>query len=359
MSYNRIATCRAYTDWISKSLASGWITSSQITTVRTDSGTFALDSGNIMDLFDFKPQRYVVVPKEHKEFYIQLDTEVSNDLIGESNFLAIMGHNLHSADALFKVQISDQDDMSGDTETVSDADYSGHDKLINAAADGSANEWIDPADNGWTLFTWTDDTSAGNNRYLRITFREDNDAGTNFDADIHLGAILYGEYFSWPTAAQVDAKVGAEYDGTTIQKAMGGSEYANSTHFGGPMWAYTPWMFNYTSTTNIGVTSGNPYYYDNSIGRRSLALNFNYVADTDLFPENVFSDDTSKNIDSADIRTQFYNRILGRHNPVLFSINESSTDESDYGIYRLQNDLVANQIASRTWNFNLNLREAW
>jgi hypothetical protein len=340
-------------------MALGWNTSAQITTVRTDGGTFALEDGHLMDLFDLKPQRYIKIPKETKEFYIQYDTEMGTEELGESNFFAIMGHNLHSADVLFKVNTSDAVDFSSGVSTVSDADQTGHTKLINAAADGSHNEYIDPVGNGWTLFTWTDNTSAANNRYVRITFSEDLASGTNFAADLYLGGICYGEYYDWPVAAQVTAQTGLEFDGTKVLSSSGGSEYSNSTHFGGPMVSKTPWMMNYGSTTNIGSTSANPYYFYNPVGRRNLSLDFNYTADTDLFPSNQFSATTSLNYDSADIVTQFYSRILGPHNPVLFSIDSSSVTESDYGFYRLQNDLSATQIASRTWNFNLQLREAW
>lgn len=359
MSYNRINTCRAYTCQIARRMALGWNTSAQITTVRTDAGTFALDEGHLMDLFDLKPQKYIKIPKETKEFYIQYDTEIGTEELGESNFFAIMGHNLRTADVVFKVQTCDAVDFSSGVADVSDADYTGHTKLINAAAHGSSNQWINPASNGWTLFTWTDNTSAANNRYVRITFSEDLASGTVFADDLYLGGICYGEYFDWPVAAQVSAQTGLEFDGTTVMSSSGGSEYSNSTHFGGPMMSATPWMMNYESDTNIGSTVANPYYFWNPVGRRNLSLDFNYTADTDLFPENRTSTVTSESYDSADIVTQFYSRILGPHNPVLFSIDNSSTNESDYGFYRLQNDLSATQIASRTWNFNLQLREAW
>lgn len=359
MSYNRISTCRAYTCQIARRMALGWNTSAQITTVRTDGGTFALEEGHLMDLFDLKPQRYIKIPKETKEFYIQYDTQMGTEELGESNFFAIMGHNLHKADVVFQVQTSDEVDFSSGVVAVSDADYTGHTKLINAAAHGSSNEWINPAGNGWTLFTWTDNSSAANNRYMRIYFREDIASGTNFVEDLYLGGICYGEYFDWPVAAQVSAQTGLEFDGTKVLSSSGGSEYSNSTHFGGPMMSHTPWMFNYASSTNIGSTSSNPYYFNQPVGRRNLSLDFNYAADTDLFPLNRFSTTVALNYDSSDIISQFYSRILGPHNPVLFSIDNASTNESDYGFYRLQNDLSATQIASRTWNLNLQLREAW
>tara|TARA_Y100001963_G_C6734116_1_gene425439 strand:+ start:78 stop:1103 length:1026 start_codon:yes stop_codon:yes gene_type:complete len=341
-------------------MALGWNTSSQITTARTDGGTFTLVSGNLMDLFDHKPQRFVSISSANKEFYIQYDSEIANETLGEANFFAIFGHNLRTADVIFKVQTSDQSDFSGTVATVSASTYSGHTKVINAQLYGLEDTvHVQAPDNGWTLFTYTDSgDGTQDNRYTRITFRHNGGAGNAFTENLNIGSIMFGKMISFP-AVQVDSEIAFDYDGTNVQESIGGSQYSNTTAFGPPAWSHTPWLFNYTADTNIGSTSSNPYQFYNPVGRRSLNLNFNYVADSTLFPENIFSDDESKNYDSSDLVTQFYTRMLGKHNPVLFSINTSSPDESDFGIYRLQNNLVAKQIASRTFNFNLKLREAW
>ena len=64
---------------------------------------------HILDLFDLKAHRYVVIPKTTKEFYLFQNTGYSTESLGESNFIAILGHNMHTANVNFKVEISDSD----------------------------------------------------------------------------------------------------------------------------------------------------------------------------------------------------------------------------------------------------------
>ncbi|MAK37719.1 MAG: hypothetical protein CMC15_16285 [Flavobacteriaceae bacterium] len=367
MSYNQIATPRAYTCYMQRMLANGWRESSHITAVRTDGATFSLTQGNLMDLFDMKPQRYIQIPAATDEFYIQIDTGMGTEAFGESNFIAIMGHNFALADCEFKVEVSDNSTFTGTlsdgssaVSIVSDDDYSGHTKLINAAASGTNDEYINAAGNGWSLFTYNDSATTGN-RYARITFRNPAGATTAFDTDVYIGAILYGEYHDFNTPVSIGAEYSKEFDGTQISTSVGGSEYANTTNFGAPMWAASPWMMNFDSTSvNTGATtSGRPYYFYDAVGRRNLSLDFNHALDTDLFPVNEYSSNTDENYDSADETTQFFNRILGKHAPVLFSIDNTSTNENDYGLYRLVNDFRAKQIATSRFNYKVNLRESW
>ena len=358
MSYNRIRTPRAYIDKISLNLSNGWNDAADFTTVRTDGNTFLLEHGHILDLFDLKPHRYIKIPKETQEFYIQFNTGFYSELSGESNFLAIMGHNMHSADVNFKVQISDSTTMSGVVASVSDDDYNGHTKLINADADGADDSYISPQANGYSLFTWTDSgDSTQDNRILRMTFRKDNSATTDFDDDLYIGAILYGEYLDFPANADVGYSIVYDYDESTRNRAIGGSDYSTITHYGSPMWPYTMSNQVYTSTTNIGSTSANPYYYLNRPGRKKISMNFSNVADTNMFAQHETSSDSY--LDSDVFHSGLYHRLAGSHLPFLFGYDNTSTHSSDYGLYRLTNSLNAKQVAANTFNFKMDLTEAW
>jgi len=113
MGYNRIATPRAFVDLISYNLAHGWSALANITALQDDDTTdVTFDTGSIIDMFDMKPSNHVVIDKENQQFYIQYDTEFSNDSLAESSFLAILNHNLHTANAVVTVET---DDDSGDT----------------------------------------------------------------------------------------------------------------------------------------------------------------------------------------------------------------------------------------------------
>lgn len=359
--YNRIATPKVYPCDLARHLQSGWNTIADNYSVVTSSGNaFAPSVGTLADLFDLRPQRYVKIPAATKQFYIQINTGLSTDTLAESSYIAILGHNLHAAGAKVKVITADNSGFTTNKTTVSAANYAGHTKLINAVVDGSDAAWINPTSNGWSLFEWTDDSSTNNNQYLRITIGHEDGVSTDFDTDLYIGAIMYGEALLWPTPASVNATYQESYDGIKQHSSISGSTFSTAAFHGPPMWAFTPWMRNNASTTNIGATSSSPYHFYQPIGRKSLELEFDHIADTNLFAENQYNTSSlSQSYDSGDIKTQFYDRVLGSHLPFLFSISNGSTNESDYGIYRNTQDFQATQIAAQRWKHKLSLEESW
>jgi len=349
MSYNRIATPRAYIDLISFNLAHGWSTQSNISMLQDNGSAVTFDSGQKEDLFDLRPSNFVTIRAENQAFYIQYDTEFSNDTFAESSFLAILGHNFHTADAVFKVQIDDASDMSSAT-TVSTT--GNHTKVINATADSGAG-YIDPANNGWTLITWSTQTS--DNRYMRITIEDDTGTGSNFDTDLKIGAILYGEYMDFPVSPDQSIQTSIDFDNTKLQYSIGGNTYANTASFGQPVWSTSlPW----TLSTQSDISH---YTFEQRYGRINHAMNFSYITDTKLFAENMHSSSPSEWFDSDTIHSMFYNRILGQHLPFLFTVDGSVTEqEGDYGLFRLADSgMNTTQVAHRLWSMDLNLIETW
>jgi len=350
MSYNRIGLPRAFVDLISYNLAHGWSDESNISLLQDDDSTpVTFDSGSKIEMFDNRPSNHVTIEKENQEFYIQYDTEFATDTLAESSFLAILNHNFNTADVVFTVQISDNSTMSGAT-TVSTT--GNHTKVINAEANDSAGE-IDPAGNGWTLITW--DTQTSNNRYVRITFADENGSAQNFDADVKIGSILYGEYIDFPHSPDMNVSTSINYGGTELQESIGGGTFANTTHFGQPAWAVTP-PWEVASTTS----DRSHYSFRRRYGRRSHSMKFSYLSDTNLFSEDIHSEEADEWFDSDALDSSFYQRILGQHLPFLFTIDGTSTTEGDYGLFRLANDgFKSTQVASRMWDIDLNLTESW
>ena len=352
--YQRFATPRAYVDTISTHIALGTYTTSNIT-IKDDAGsTVVLEEGNKDDLFDMKPHNYVVIPKETQQFYIELNTGFGTDLLQGQNFIAFLGHNLHSANAVFKIEVSDSSDFSSGNTTINAA-LASH--TINAAADSSA-DYFDPATNGWTLIAYPKQTGVGN-RYLRITVTDDDSVNDNFSVDIAIGAICYGEYIDWPHAMDINLTTAYDYDGTTLHNAVGGSTYASSTHYGAPVWHSTqPWSLTNTDNEN--------YHYAGRRGRMRHSMNFSHMADTNLFAQNqadYYDFYLGLNSDGSaedNLHSQFYNKVIGQHNPFMWTMDKTSTNEADYGIYRLaDNSFEAKQIGSRVWNVNMDLIESW
>jgi len=349
MGYNRIATPRAFVDLISYNLAHGWSALANITALQDDGSTpVTFDTGSIIEMFDMKPSNHVVIDADNQQFYIQYDTEFGTDSLAESSFLAILNHNLDDANAVITIEIDDDSSFGSATKISTTGN---HTKVINADANDSAGE-IDPATNGWTLITWPTQTS--DNKYLRITFAEDGGSGQNFDADVKIGCILYGEIVDWAHPPQQGITTTIDYDGTTLQQSVGGSTYANSTHFGQPKWnTTTPWNLNASSTQHT-------YSFQRRYGRINHSMQFSHLTDTDVFAPNQHGTTASDWFDSDNLHASFYQRILGQHLPFLFTIDNSSTTEGDYGLFRLANSgFTSTQVAHRVWDVALDITETW
>ena len=348
-TYSRVSTPRAYMDRLSFNLANGFRTISNYT-LTDDAGspaTVTPSTGVIEDLFDLRPSNYITIAAATQRFRINIDTGQSSNAVAETNFLAILGHNFDYADAVFKVEYSDSATFASGVTVASN----GCTRLINAAVDADA-DYVDPANNGWTLITWADNSDA-NNQYKRITIEDDSGGTSNFDQDVQIGAIIMGEYISWPVNPRLEVGFDIDYDGTDIVTSAGGGTFANTSYLGSPTWAKTnPWALATAATENQDSAESRHY------GRRKWNMDFSYIADTSLFSQNMHL--SAGMIDGSDLYSQFYHKSLGSHLPFLFTIDEDSTDEGDYGLYRLTNGgLQSTQQAFRFWNTKLNLIEHW
>ena len=344
MGYQRFTTPRAYVCSINYNIATSWNNASGATTVlgevdiKEDGGSdVVFTSGSKEDLFDLKPHNPVQIDDGTESFYIQYDTEFGVNSLGTNNFLAILNHNFHSANAIFKVQISDASDFGSGVTTLSTT--GSHTKVINADA------------NGWSLITFPS-LSSTNNQYLRITIEEDGGSAQDFDTDVYIGGIMFGSYVDWPHSPNLNVTTGYEYDGTTLQNSVGGSTYSNSTYYGPPAWTLTnPWV-------NTTTSNQNTYGFQRRYGRQKHNLNFSYVQDTDLFSADQTAHPAF--FTGSDLHSQFYNKIIGQHIPFLWTLDKDSTTSGDYGLYRLADpNLKATQTAFNAWDVNLNLVESW
>ena len=350
MSYNRFSSPRAFVDLISYDLATGWRDLDDITLIQDDGSTAVSFTSGVDEkakIFDARPTNYGTIEKENQSFYIQYDTGQASAPLAESNFLVIMNHNLQSADAVFTVQTDDASNMSSPTSISTTGN---HTKVFNAEANDSAGE-IDPVKDGWTLITWPTQTS--NNRYLRITFADDNGTAQNFNNDIVIGSIMFGEYYDFPSP-DMSIKTDFIYDGTTTQRSLGGNTYANTTHLGGPVWSSTlPW--------NVATgPSQDDKVAKQRFGRIKHSMSFSHMVDTKIFPENWHSTEADEFYDTTNLHNSFYQKVLGQRNPFLFSINKDSTDAGDYGLFRLDADTFStSQTMHRIWSTKMDLIEDW
>ena len=247
---------------------------------------------------------------------------------------------------------------SGDTVTVTTVTNvtttGNHTKIINAAADSTAG-YIDPANNGWTLISFTDPGTTGTNQYKRITIEDDDGAGSNFSQAPQIGAVLMGDLIDFPHSPDANLGFDIDYDGTKIVTSSGGSTFANTSYLGSPAWAKSnPWVLVTSAIENEGS------YQSRTYGRRRYNMNLSYVSDDDLFQSNMHAGHGAM-VDGSDLYSQFFHKCLGSHLPFLLTIDGSIVDsEGDYGLFRLADGgLFSKQIAPHTWNTKLNLVEHW
>tara|TARA_A100000171_G_scaffold13533_1_gene11629 strand:- start:6514 stop:7566 length:1053 start_codon:yes stop_codon:yes gene_type:complete len=350
MSYNRLTVPRAYIDLISYNISNGWRDLDDITTIQDDGSTaVTFDAGSEASMFDMKPSNFAQIASSNRSFYIQFDFAVSSDNLSESNFLAILNHNLNDAQCIFKIELSDNADMSSSTIVTT---YPNHTKKINAEQSSVDSNYLQPAKNGWSLLTWTE---SQDNRYMRITFQDTGGASHVFNEDVIMGSIMFGKYIDF-RSPNIDINTSIVYDGTSINNSVGGNSYANTNYTGEANWNHTlPW--NLTTSSNQ-----QNYGFNKMNGRIQHSLKFDYLTDTEVFAPNWFADQDSHAdwYDSDSMHSSFFNRTFGQHLPFLFSINSTSTTTGDYGMFRLANNsFSANQVASRIWNVNMDLIQTW
>jgi hypothetical protein len=335
-------------DRLSFDLSTGRRTVSSNYAIIQDDGSSAVafDGGQFEDLFDMRPSNYVTIAHDTKQFFINIDTGMGSDATAETNFLAILGHNFHTSDAIFNVWYDDDVNFGSATNVAAS---SAPTDIINGEADSNTN-YVDPASNGWTLITWANDNT--DNRYYRIIITSNIGTATNFSTDVEIGCIMLGEYIDFPHSPDMNVKFDIDYDGTDLITSSGGSTFANTSYLGSPVWgAGNPWVLEGEDTAT--------YKSARHYGRRKWNMNFSYVADTDMFLSNMHAPHSTM-IDGSDLYSQFFAKSLGSHQPFLFTIDKDSTDEGDYGLYRLADGgLKSTQTANRFWNTNLNLVEHW
>lgn len=352
MGYNRVKTPRVYTDLISQSLTNGWRDLSDITFKQNDGSTSVTYTGSERNLYDLKPANSITIAKENQSFYIQFDTGLSTNSLAESNYLAILNHNFLSAECMFKVELSDDVNMSSNVTTISQ--NANHSKLINATQSTISGNttFIEADENGWTLINWTTQTTQ--NQYLRITFKDTGGASQDFADDVIIGSIMYGEYFDFPHSPDLSINTSIDYDGVKTQKSLGGNTYATSTNLGQPEWGKT---LSWTNSTSADISN---YAFSKRTGRIRHSMNFSYLTDTDVWSNNPSSSLPSEWFDTLTVHNSFYNKIVGQFHPFLFSIDKDSTTEGDYGMFRLKDkSFTANQSANNIWDVKLNVEESW
>jgi hypothetical protein len=330
MSYQRVAKPRAYIDIIQPSLVNGQISA---TSEITGSGLVS-DANTIIQLFDNKPTNTVNLGGKTTTTtqYITVDFGIDENatLLGETMFVAILGHNLKSADAKFKIETDDASDFgSAQTPTMTE--------ILNADVAGG---FATPEENGWSLITYS---QTSDNRYQRIVI----DDVSTYDVNIEIGCILWGMVYNFPVSADLNVKQSFDYDGLKINESLGGQKYGHATHLTNGSWtSYTePW----NNTTTAGLTSWKS-------GRKKINMSFSFMSESETFHEKLYGVNETTDDDAL------LNRIVmmtnGGMHPLLLQMDTNNGDASDGFLWcRLDKSPTFDQVAHRQYSTNLSFVE--
>tara|TARA_R110000744_G_scaffold286466_1_gene397778 strand:- start:68 stop:1303 length:1236 start_codon:yes stop_codon:yes gene_type:complete len=201
-----------------------------------------------------------------------------------------------------------------------------------------------PADNGWSLATFTATTD---NKNIRLIIDPDEGASDNFDADIKIGAILIGETHTLPHSPDLDIKKKFLFDGVKKQNSVGGQTYTHATFTKASSWFLEPF---YNDDSHVA-----PERTDRS-GRASLDMSFSYLDDTEVYgSENFGRQEVQEN---NTIVPNLINKTHSGMFPLLLQYDKDVATANDSFLWcRLNNEPSFTQVANQVWSTKLSFLE--
>ena len=331
MSYGRVNKPRFYPDAVNWLASRGWSKADKLgLSVAGDAYGFAAGS-NIYQIFDLNPLNTATISAdtETDEGVIQIDWTVTGNM--PITFVAILNHNFATAD----VAVILQSDAAAVTE------YDGGEIQSLVPVLGCETHTIGPASGAIKCTTAGDGDLiatcvATNEQYNGIVLYP---VDGSFDADITIGSIIIGSHYTMPNSGEMGVGRPVEFDGVRVRTTDGGKRYGHASWIAGNDGnAYAP----FKSQT----------CFRRPAGRRCYDIDFEYIADTDLF-----SDDPSANASETDFFYNVPNKTAGPLLPFIWTPDSTSTTEGDYMFARLMNDFKPTKIANNVYRFTNRIEE--
>jgi|TARA_R100000479_G_scaffold174660_2_gene123489 hypothetical protein len=353
MANQNIRTPRFYVDDVNYQLSRGVTqtengianTTDYVYDVMSGSGFIGVQNGTEAELFDMRPLNKV-------DFNTSADTDGhigividKGDTSKKYNFVAVLNHNLASAEGAFRIASSDTQGNIITVDHESAAREIEATEVVNAATMGTSDPYlITPSINGSTIVTFGEN----DDQYFSIQFEGKTASGDgNFSStDLFIGCIMIGEYYDMPHAPELSVKRSVIFDNNTIQQSIGGQRYSNMSNFGKSASTITRSPFIKTSFPEKMYG-----------GRLRYEMAFNYLASTDIMPTEYTNIQTGDDTVIEDV----WNKVNGNHIPFIFSIDNSSTGggaESEHMFARFaQNSLDMTQVAPDVFNISMRIEE--
>lgn len=333
MSYGRIRTPRIYTSTIHYTVSVGKASLDNLNIERaTVGGTGVIFNNNGVktDIFDGKPYKLLEmgISALSDDIHMSFDTGINNDTNQDSNFVAILGHNLEAVAGRFYVRTDDDGGfLTSNSPSLTD--------VVNASFSGGRST---PAENGWSLATFT---QATDNRYIDVVLDK---ASGLWGSDVSIGQILVGEYWDFPHSPDLNISRSWSMDGVKKTMSTGGHTFSNANWVQPSNW-FKAHLYN--STSNTATTSTTVHS-----GRQIIKMNFSYLQDTDVMPSNLYNPNDMFTDNS--LISNLWNRALGSHLPILLQLDkDDATDDDGFMWCRMTSEPEFTQVAHNVWNVSL------
>ena len=212
-----------------------------------------------------------------------------DQIIGTKGFVAVLGHNFASRDAIMVVHAHDGGSnypgTTGNVAIINNETMSGWGDSIRSFQglyDGFSIYTCNFANftyvAGWNY-------NGANNADIRIRFDSgaltvvDNSA-YNGTSKIGFSNIVIGSFYDMPHSPELKLTMTREMDGVKRVRTKGGNDLVHHKYLKSPNWGYLPpWELDTYAANPVNAA----YYATSRVGRRSWDLSFNYMQGSDMF----------------------------------------------------------------------------
>jgi len=341
MANMNIGTPRFYVDEISYLLSRG-VAATEFAVTDTNAGNGYMGTfttGSAAELFDLRPLNKVTFdtsadPDGH--VVITIDTQSTAN---KKSFIAILNHNMQTADA--KVLVKGSNTLAH-VQAVNMGSATAMDTPVEVTnADAISSSIITPGEDGSTIVRFAEQAF----QFWGIQF-EGNSSNTFGSTDLFVGSIMLGEYFDMPHAPDLDITRMISYNRLNdLQESHGGQRFSNLKTIGRTA----------TSTSKSPFTNSSNQYSMYG-GRIIYDMKYSFLSNTQLMPDQYDAIAVDDNFIS-----DVWNKTNGNHLPFIFSIDKASEGdnaESEHIFGRFANNsLDMTQVAPEIYNVSLTVEE--
>ena len=340
MANMSIKKIKFFTDYINFLMSTGTSQNNNFDIMSGSNLISSLNAGSEVELFDMKPLNQVhFETSSNRADHVLINIDLKDTLF-TCDYIAILNHNMKSADSMVRVGHNDTESTITAIDMGSATAIASVSEVVNA--DVISGGTVTPATDGSTVFTFT----PSDDQYWGIQFEGTDSNQFDSTYDLKIGCIMIGESFTLGSP-DLTVKRTIIYDGVNVQESFGGQRYGNATHLGRKTInarSKAPFLSGTTERTNY-------------TGRMIYDFSFSYLDETKLMPAEYHKEDADQDTVVSDV----WNRTKGNLIPMIISTD--STDTGDLAEQSMlfcrfgENSLEMSQVLHKTYSVNMKIEE--